>query len=195
MVWGWLSLLLVGCGGECGPEECATVCAEAPPPGLGLTDGPEVEPEPAGPAITSREQAILDAVLEEVRAGIRPWPSEDAIGVCRGRKDCDRFLGTDAGKLSRGSFFVRADLKVPPGPPGTWTVTFHTECTTPDGQVSIFDREHDVVHNGGDRPTRLQPLRAFEVPSDEGPQTCTWKLVAPDPAGDRVFQGSWEVTR
>jgi hypothetical protein len=195
MVWGWLWAWGVGCGGDCGPEECATVCAEAPPPELGLTDAIEAPPDAEEPEITAQEQGILDAVLEEVRAGIRPWPSEDAIGVCRGRKDCDKFLGTDAGKLSRGSFFVRADLRVPPGPLGTWKVSFRTECATPDGQVFTFEREYDVTHNGEERPTRLQPLRAFEVPSDEGPQSCKWTLVAPDPAGDRVFRGSWEATR
>ena len=147
----------------------------------------------AAPAITETEQKVLDATLVQVRAGIRPWNSPDAIGICRGRKDCDKFLGADAGKLTRGSFFVRADLLVPPGPPGTWAVHFSTECTSPDGEVRTFDRDYDVVYNGPDRPTRLQPLRDFSVPAEDGPQKCTWKLVAPDPTGDRVFNGSWEM--
>lgn len=188
----WL-IWAVGCSGkgaECGPEQCREVCdaagAEAPAP-----DAAEPAP-PAAAAVTPAEQAVLDAVLVQIRAGIRPWASEDAIGVCRGRSQCDKFLGAHAGKLTRGNFFVRADLIVPPA--GTWKVQFTTECVSDGGEVRAFEREYEVTYAGPDRPSRIQPLRAFDVPSEDGHQKCTWKLTAPDPAGDRVFEGSWEMT-
>src|SRR5689334_15484315 len=124
----WL-LAILGCGKECGPEECAAACAP------GQSDGPlptEPPPPPSAPkeAISPFEQTVLDAVLAEVRVGVHP-SGEEAIGVCRGKKDCDKFYGPDAGKLGKGSYWVRALLSVPPGPTGTWKVHFQTECTTP----------------------------------------------------------------
>ncbi|MEZ4236352.1 MAG: hypothetical protein R3F59_09360 [Myxococcota bacterium] len=194
MVWGWLWASWLGCSSECGQEQCAEYCASlAGAPVLDPVDAPDEPPDLT--EISPREQAILDDVLQDVRAGIRPWSAEDAIGVCRGKKGCDKYLGTDAGKLSRGSFFVRAQLLVPPGPSGTWKVRFRSECTRADGHVDTFDREYDAVSAGPGQPTTLQPLRAWDVPSDDGPQVCTWTLVAPDPSGDRTFQGSWETTK
>jgi hypothetical protein len=168
---------------ECGPEQCAEICAQtqAPAPPPAPTEGP--------PPPSPFEQGILDSVLGDVRTGIRPAGPE-AVGLCRGKKNCDKFLGPEAGKLSKGSYWVRAELMVPPGPPGTWKVTFSSECTSPTGEVRSFEREYDVLHSGPDKPTTVN-LRAITVPDEAGAQTCAWKLVTKHPTGDQTYAGSW----
>ena len=193
----WL-LAVLGCGGECGPEECAAVCnpegVVAPVPGEPTEPPVPGEPAPTaaptGP-ISPFEQQVLDAVLTEIRNGVRP-SGEEAIGVCRGKKDCDKFYGPDAGKLGKGNYWVRALLAVPPGPAGTWKVHFSTECKSPAGESRMFERDYDLVYSGPDQATKLN-LRAFASPSEEGPEVCTWTLVTPHPTGDKVFTGGWEV--
>ncbi|MEQ1502877.1 MAG: hypothetical protein ABMB14_11635 [Myxococcota bacterium] len=179
----WL-VALIGCGGspECGPEQCAEACAAAAAPVV----------DPDAPKITPEEQAVLDWTLGEVRSGVRPWNEDDAVGTCRGRKGCDKFLGTDAGKLGRGVHFVRADLRVPPGPPGTFKVHFSTDCATPTGESKAFERDYDVAYGGPDQPYHLV-LRQIDSPSEEGSQKCSWTLVLPQPTGDRTYTGGWEV--
>lgn len=184
----WMVLMWVSCDklptGTCGPEECAEACAALTPP---------PPPTPSGqPAPTEFEQKVLDAQLDEIRRGIQPW-SDTAIGLCRGRRDCDKFLGVNAGKLGRGAHFVKAELRVPPGPPGTWTVRFVTECTTATGEVRAFERDYDVVNNGGERPTSLN-LRAIDSPSEDGAEVCKWTLTTLDPRGDKQYTGTWEVS-
>ena len=124
--WAWLS----GCDKLKLPpsaEACAPVCAAATPTA-------PTTPAPGTPAPPSEfEKKILDSVLEDVHKGIQPW-NDTAIGICKGRKDCDKFLGVSPGALGRGAHFVKAELKVPPGPPGTWKVKFQTTCTTPAGK-------------------------------------------------------------
>lgn len=182
MVW-WL-LVASSCTQttECGPEQCAAICQGAAP----AAPAPEAPKDAPSPF----EQAILDAVLADIKTGIRP-AGEEAIGLCRGKKDCDKFFGTDAGKLSKGSYWVRAQLLVPPGPASTWKVIFSSECAAPSGEVRSFEREYDVQHAGPGQPTTVN-LRAISVPSEEGPQACKWKLVTKHPSGDQTYAGSWE---
>lgn len=182
-------LAWMGCTPECGPEQCAAICD----PNAAQPVAPEPTPSPAPgqpQAPSAFEQGILDWVLQDIRTGVRP-AGEQAVGLCRGKRDCDKFLGTEAGKLTRGSYWVRAQLLVPPGPPGTWKVVFSSECAAPSGEVRSFEREFDVLHAGPGQATTVN-LRAFSVPSDDGPQSCTWKLVAKDPKGDHTYAGSWE---
>lgn len=190
-MWWWA--LVAGCDKlgpppQCGPEECAPVCAgEAPPAPTEPTPGGAPEPP------TEFEQKILDAELAEIRRGIQPW-SDTAIGVCKGRKDCDKFLGVSPGKLARGAHFVKAELRVPPGPPGAWKVKFQTDCKTPAGETKSFEREYDVSYTGPEAPFKLWPLRPIDSPSEDGAEVCTWTLTTHDPRGDKTYTGSWEVT-
>lgn len=166
--------------------------AEGEAPAEPVAPGEPVAPVDPVVPISEFEQQVLDAVLAEVRAGVRPR-GEEAIGICRGKKDCDKFYGPDAGRLGRGNYWVRALLDVPPGPAGTWKVNFQTECKTPAGESRMFERDYDLVYYGPDQPTKLN-LRVFASPSEEGPEVCTWRLVTPHPTGDKVFTGGWEVT-
>jgi hypothetical protein len=188
--WAWLSGCdkLKGATGaaEPTPEQCAPICAASAPP------APPPDPNAPAPP-TDFEKQILDSVLVDIRKGVQPW-DDTAIGICKGRKDCDKFLGVAPGALGRGAHFVKAELRVPPGPPGTWKVKFETNCKTPTGEERSFEREYDVQYNGPDTPFRLWPLRPIESPSPEGAEACTWTLTTHDPTGDRQYTGNWSVT-
>ena len=184
----------------CTPGVGVAEGAEGEPP-TGVSADPAAEPAPPGEPVapldpvvpvSAFEQGVLDGILAEIRAGVRPR-GDEAIGICRGKKDCDKFYGPDAGRLGRGNYWVRALLDVPPGPAGTWKVHFQTECKTPAGESRMFERDYDLVYNGPDQPTKLN-LRAFASPSEEGAEVCTWQLVTPHPTGDKIFTGGWEVS-
>lgn len=189
-----LATLLVACGGEpaeCGAAECADICAATP------------DPEPAadaGPELTSFEQDLLDPVIKDVRQGVRPF-NDEGIGICKGTQQCDEFLGLEAKELPPGKYMVRAELEVPDvGEKGTWKVDFSTNCVTikdtangENRSNNEYNRSYDVVHNRADRGYRLQPLRTIESPSKYGKRECSWKLVAPHPDGDKVYEGFWSV--
>lgn len=188
-----LTLLWACAGGpaDCGPTECEAVCAQVPkpPPSPGA-------PTPV-PELTPFEHELLDPVLADIRAGVRPW-SDQSVGICRGKKECDESVGPSPGELPPGDYIVRAELAVPAaGPKGTWKVRFETECLTekPGGEPvkSTYDRTYEVQYVGPDRGSRLSPLRQIKSPSDGGAQKCTWKLTAPHADQVNTFEGSWST--
>jgi hypothetical protein len=184
---------LAGCGSastQCGEAECATVCAGAA----------EAVAEEAGVKVSSFEAGLVDPILEDIRGGVRPF-GEDSIGICKGVKQCDEFLGNQAGELPEGRYMVRAELGVPNvGEPGTWKIKFDLECTTTrktangeQSSTSNYSREYDVRYAGKDRGYRLQPLRTIESPSRGGARSCKYKITAPHPDGDKVYEGGWDT--
>ncbi|MCA9489958.1 MAG: hypothetical protein KC621_08545, partial [Myxococcales bacterium] len=125
-------LFLLACGApttaECGPAECAAVCEQSPAPAPAsdpVTEGKAGKQGKAGgQKMTSFEHQLLDEVLDDVRAGVRPW-DDQSVGVCAGKKECTTFLGLDAGELGKGDYMVKAELRVPQiGEKGTWKVEF-----------------------------------------------------------------------
>lgn len=201
MLW-WLLACGTSTTPECGPEECAAVCEPSlteVAPQTAPTEGKAGKQDHAGGAqkMTPFEHQLLDEVLRDVRAGIRPW-DEQGVGVCAGKKECSTFLGADAGELPKGDYMVKAELRVPKiGEKGTWKVDFHTECRIDHGssepEVRTYDRSYDVWYAGPDRGYRLMPLRTFESPSKGGAQNCTYTLTAKHPDGDQVYTGSWST--
>ena len=192
-----LVTLAAGCGGEakeCGAAECADLCAAA------SDVVPDAPPPPAGLTLSAFEQDLLDPLVKDLREGVRPFNAE-GIGICKGTQDCDEYLGMEALDLAPGKYMIRAELAVPDvGEKGTWKVDFSTVCETikdsPDGESRTsneYNRSYDVVHSRADRGYKLQPLRTIESPSKYGKRECTWKLVAPHPDGDKVYEGSWSV--
>ena len=169
MIWfAWL----LGCGGgECTPEACA-----------------ELAPE--GTAASDFERSLVEPVLASVRAGVRPWDAE-GVGVCRGTRTCEAFLGADAGELAKGEYLVRASLRVPPV--GDWTVTFESVCTPEGGEPVTWNRTYDVVATGTEHPFRIGALRRITSPAEGGAQSCTYTLTAPHPDGDKVYRGGWST--
>ncbi|MCB9673685.1 MAG: hypothetical protein H6737_01135 [Alphaproteobacteria bacterium] len=203
----WLISLIVGCGGgpaECGPSECADICAksEAPAP----TPMPAATPSPAPSgglgSLTSYEGQLLGPLLEDVRAGVRPWGPE-GIGICKAQgRECAEYLGTSASSpLGEGEYMLRAELAVPKtGEKGTWKVKFDLDCTlkkkTDNGEsttTSTQSKEYDVIYAGEDRGYRLQPLWTIKSPNKYGEQDCKYKITGPHPDGDKVYEGSWLV--
>ena len=193
-------LWLAGCVGgtaECGPAECADICAKEQAPAPSPTPGPAPA---AAPAMSDFEHKLLDPKLEDLRAGVRPW-SDEGIGICRGKKSCDEYLGMEPGELPKVDYLVMAELRVPDiGEKGTWSVTFETDCTsirtTPNGEsrdTRNYNRTYEVFYAGEDRGYRLMPLRTIESPSGSARTECTWTLTAPHPDGDQVYEGSWST--
>lgn len=188
--------MLSACGGgsaTCGEAECAPICEKT----AGETT------EAAGTAstkLTTFEDGLLAPVVEDVRAGVRSF-DEQGIGICRGTKECEEFLGSDVGELPPGDYMVKAELRVPKiGEPGTWSITFDTSCDairkTESGETtstSNSSRSYDVRYAGEQRGYRLMPLRTIESPSKGGARKCTYTITAPHPDGDKVYKGSWET--
>ncbi|MEL6350123.1 MAG: hypothetical protein AAFV53_43890, partial [Myxococcota bacterium] len=115
-MWMMGIALAAGCsGGE--PADCP-VCPE---------------PTVAGPTLTDFETQLVDPMLEDIRAGVRPW-DDQSVGICSrdGKKrECVEFLGASPGELPPGQYMVSAILRVPDvGPEGTWNVTLNVDCTT-----------------------------------------------------------------
>ena len=174
----------------CGETECSEVCAAQ-------TAGDDQGTAPADLKLSTFEAEMLAPVVEDVRAGVRPF-AETSIGICKGKKECEEYLGMDVGELPPGNYIVTAELRVPDiGPPKTWKIDFVTECetTTKTDAISKNDhtRNYDVRYAGTERGYRLSPLRTVESPSKGGARSCKFKLVAPHPDGDKVYEGSWST--
>lgn len=204
MVMGLAGVSLLGCTGggtvECGAEECAAFCEDQ---AAAMTDpaGAAADPAPeptGGVALTDFEEDMISPHLEDIRGGVRPFDDE-GIGICRGERKCDEYLGREVGELPPGDYIVKAELRVPKVGE-EWTVEFQTECETvrktESGETrstSENSRTYDVRYAGEQRGYRLMPLRTIESPSRGGSRECSWKLIAPHPDGDKVYEGSWST--
>lgn len=191
------ALLLAGCPTqtECGPAECAAICDAAA--SVAPTDAPAPEPT-GGTRLSEYEAELVAPILEDVRAGVRPF-DEEGIGICRGKRECEEYLGMEVGELPPGEYMLQADVRVPRSGEG-WKVELTTECetvrTTASGEsrtTSDYSRSYDVRYAGEQRGYRLRPLRTIQSPNPGGAQSCTWTITAPHPSGDKVYSGSWSV--
>jgi len=202
----WLGgALLAGCGGggaECGPAECADVCArEAAKPAPAPAVKPAA-PQDAFGGLSPFEKDLLSAYVEDVKKGVRPFDAE-GFGVCKGKgRDCGGFLGADAGELPPGEYMIQARLTVPQlGDKDTWKVVFATSCETirvgADGKEARkkhdHEREYAVSYPGPEHPYRLAPLQVIQSPAKGGRKECTYTLTAKRPDGDTVYKGSYSV--
>ncbi len=196
-----------GCGGgtaECGPAECADVCAhEAATPEAAPAPAPETSPKEQGLGeLSPFEKGLLTSYVEDVKAGVRPY-DEQGFGICKGKgRECPEFLGAKVGDLPEGEYMIQARLKVPQlGDKETWKVVFATSCETikvgADGQETRKKNDHSkeyaTVYPGPDHPYRLAPLHVIKSPAKGGRQECTYTLTAKRPDGDKVFEGSYAV--
>lgn len=195
---------LTACGstttvaGECGPAECADVCASREAPAAGSATGAVAAAASGGGSLTAFEKTHFDPLLEDLRAGVRPW-DDKSTGICKGSgKDCTEFVGTEVTDLPPGEYMMRAELRVPKN--GAWKVRFDTECTvtkkTANGESSSTNtssKEYDVNYLGEERGSRLSPLYKITSPNPYGAQSCKWTLTGLHPDGDQVYTGSWSV--
>ena len=193
-------LVVTACGGQQPPsaEACASFCDNS---GTATEAAPAAAPAGAKSAgLTSFEEAQVGPVLEDLRAGVRPFDGE-SIGVCKGDRSCDSYIGAEGKDLAPGKYMVQAMLRVPKtGEKGTWKVEFATECTTTKktsgGETSSTNsssQSYEVYYAGEERPFRLAPLRTITSPNKGGARSCTYTIVAPHPDGDKIYKGSWSV--
>lgn len=174
-------------------ESCAPLCEAAAATGKPAAAGTDA-------GLTAFEQELVNPLLEDLRAGVRPFDAE-SIGVCEGEKECDVFVGADAGELPPGEYMVQALLRVPQmGEKGTWKVEFATDCTTTTStekgentSTRSSSKTYDVEYVGTERPYRLAPLRKLTSPMKGGTQTCDYTVTAAHPDGDKVYTGSWTL--
>ncbi len=198
--------ILAGCGGSAAPtpEACADICAQEgdAAPADEAAEAAEA-PASAGASdvkLTQFQADLLASSIEDIAGGVRPF-EPTAIGICKGQRTCDEFVGTDVGELPEGDYIIKAELRVPNhGDPGTWKVQFSTSCTTTrttdngeSSSSSESSREYDVRYAGKERGYRLMPLRTIQSPSQGGKRECTYTITAPHPDGDKVYGGSWSV--
>jgi len=188
---------LTACGGQQPPsaEACAQYAGKPAAAGSGTAAAPA-----AGPTLSAFEQSLVGPVLDDVRAGVRPF-GDEAIGVCAGERNCDKFIGMKAEDLPPGKYMLQALLRVPKtGDKGSWKIDFSTECTTTkntsSGETSTTSsstQSYEVYYAGEERPFRLAPLRTITSPDKGGARACTYTIVAPHPDGDKIYKGSWSV--
>lgn len=196
---------LAACGStaECGPAECGAYCASLGSAEAAVEASPEevaVEPPAVPAALSGFEGDLLAPLVQDIRGGVRPFDPQ-GIGICRGQKDCDEFLGTDVGELPEGHYMVKAELRVPnTGAAHTWSIDFATECettkVTASGSSSTSSnnsRTYEVRYAGEQRGYRLLPLRSIDSPSVGGSMKCSYTITARHPDGDKVYTGSWST--
>ncbi len=181
---------IVGCSGDCDEKKREAICKKA-----------GGAPAAAGPSgdLTSFEEGQIGPILEDLRGGVRPY-NEQGIGICRGAKTCDEYLGMEVEDLAEGEYILMAELKVPELG-SDWTITLNIECervvTTANSEnrsTKTSSKTYKVkyVRYAEPRGYRLMPLRTIESPS-HGQRTCEYKLMAPHPDGDKVYSGSWST--
>ena len=191
------SILFAGCGGSEPAPSAPAAKEEAPAPKV-----EEAPPAPKGIALTEKESELLKPYIEDIREGVRLW-NEQGIGICKGQnKDCEEFLGTDAGELPEGSYMIRAELQAPKiAPTDKWRTTFTVDCEitkkTKNGETSTnksYKKEYKITHSSReDHGYRLSPHYKISSPSPYGKQDCKFKMTAHNIDGDKDFTGSWQV--
>lgn len=154
-------------------------------------------PPPAHETLAPWEVEVLGPVLAELRSGIQPV-GEQGFGLCRGRQECEAFLGTSPGTLAPGDYFLRAELRAPPVGRG-WSAQFRVACdtTTPGGRTrqQEHERTYGIRHLGPERGTTLQPLWQVQSPHPSGARTCTYSLtpIRPDGTPGEPWVGAYET--
>lgn len=182
-----LLLLLLACTGQA-PTDCPT-CPTCPDAAAGTTG--------TATQLAPWEAEILAPALDELRAGVST-AGEQPFGVCEGKRDCDRYLDASPGLLDPGSYFVRAELKVPSVGEG-WKASFAVTCTSSDARGNTSEQKHDKIYDikytGKDRTYRLQPLWKIQSPHPGGARSCDYSLtpIRPDGETGETWTGHYET--
>lgn len=182
----------------------ATGCGDPPPPTRQACEAvlaDVVDAARTGVQLSDFERELVLPMLDDLRAGVRPY-AEDAVGVCEGQaRECERYLGLDPGLLPEGAYMLRGEFRVPRvGDRGTWKAVVETTCErtrqTASGEQTSSNtstREFDMVYAGEDRGYRLSPILKIDSPGKLGAESCTYTITAPHPDGDKVIMGGWAV--
>jgi len=184
------TLILTACGGN------STPAPADPAP----TPAPAVEAKSDG-QLTEFEETIVGPILEEVRTGVTAF-GENSVGICQGSgRDCEQFMGLDAGELPPGKYMLRGEFLVPRyGEQGTWKVNVKWNCkitnVSAQGKVTENEigneREHKLVYAGKRNGYRLSPLLTIQSP-DRAKRDCTWEMTFLHPDSPKTLTGSWSI--
>jgi hypothetical protein len=168
----WLLLLHLACDGG-----TATDDGECPP-------APTC-PDCGAPALEEWELSLLEPTIERLREGVKPF-GERPFGLCRGVSSCEQWLGPDAGALSSGRYYVRAEVQ-PPEVGAPWRVDFSVDCEGVDGGgQERWSKTYEVTWTGEDRGYPLEPMWVVEVPHPAGARDCTYRLTPVRPDGVKL---------
>jgi hypothetical protein len=186
----FLFVLPAACGVTPDEASCAAICQKAAPPA-----------SESAVKLSAFEEQLLAPVIEDVRKGVRPF-DDKSVGICpkaENSRQCDQMLGVSPGELPAGEYILYGNFQVPDvGERGTWTVRLETDCKTTrgagdSGTSSAWSKDYEVVYVGKDRGYVLAPMRRITSPNPTGAQSCTYKLLLKQPAGDQVIEGAWSV--
>lgn len=180
---------------------CAEICAQqtaATPEG---TDAPAA----VGTTLTPFERGVLSELVEDVRAGVRPF-DDASLGVCPkgdNPRRCGEMLGSNPGELPPGEYILYGSFRAPnAGPRGTWSVELAVDCavsrTLPDGSVKTdkiptFTKSYEVVYAGVSKGYTLSPLRRITSPGKRGAESCTYTVRTPKGDEANEYTGGWSV--
>ena len=194
--------LLVACGGQPIPptaESCAAICKageEAPKPAAEAAPAPA--PDKATPSgsdgLSAFEQKHVGPVLDDLRGGVRPY-DDKSVGLCKGKDECEEFLGLEATDLPPGDYILQAVLAVP-ALGEDWSMELTTICETTKGNNKSSNensKTYELKYPGPDRGYNLVPLRRITSPGKHGAQACSYTMTAAHPDGDKVIEGKWSV--
>ncbi len=155
-----------------------------------------------GQTVSESEYALLEPFLVDLREGIREF-SENSVGVCRGQsKNCEEFMGLDAGTLPEGKFMVRADLQAPKlHPEGKWKVDFAVDCevtkvskNSTSNTTKSYSKSYEITHvNRTEHGYRLSPLYTITSPSTSGTHNCKWTITGQNLDKPVVWSGSYTI--
>jgi len=174
----------------------AFACGQPAPPAPAECPPPAPCPE-AGLSLAPWEASLLDPVISDLRAGVRPADAQ-SFGICRGKTTCEEQLGPSPGELPPGDYVLRADLLVPRVGEG-WAVEMAVNCeiTTKTGKVSKWSdkRTHPLRWAGEAEPIRLTPLWSIHSPNSLGARRCEYTLTPIRPDGERAeaLSGAWST--
>ncbi len=153
-------------------------------------------------AVSEKELELLEPFLTDLRQGIREF-KPNSVGLCKGQgKNCDEFVGLDAGELAEGKYMIRGDFQAPKlTPEGGWTIQFELECeiskqsnNTTSKTSKTYSKEYTVKHvQRTEYGYRLSPLYKIESPSGLGEQNCAWSITGQNLDAPIVWKGSYTI--
>ncbi|MFK7928338.1 MAG: hypothetical protein AB8H79_09115, partial [Myxococcota bacterium] len=126
----WIPLALAACvpAAQIDEQSCAAFC-KGPDAGSASTES--AADGASGMALTAFEQNMLSGLVEDVRAGVRPF-DEQSLGICpkgENPRKCDEMLGATPGELPEGEYILYGSFRVPnAGDRGSWKVKLTVEC-------------------------------------------------------------------
>ena len=154
--------------------------------------------------LSDAEYELLEPYLTDIRAGLREY-QPNSIGICKGKsKDCEEFVGLDAGTLPEGTFSIRGEFQAPKLKKGAgWTARVEVNCTITKktkNSESSTDKTYskswdDITHVSESRGHgyRLSPIYTITSPSVRGTEECQYTITAENLDGPTEWKGSYKV--